>query len=538
MARNVQTIRIESILGGHSPTSHFSAPDQFYDSIGIDPAQTAYGAKASGLIYPVGSKETTDLSTEAPLWFVESPRSGTDSLFIYDAAGSVYTMNVASYIISGLGDLNDGGSANGNGAAYYDNYMYFARDTTVARYGPLDGTPAWTDDYWTGTLGKTALSNTLYPSNSLGPAFPNHILHRHSDGKLYIADVVGNQGTLHYIKTAKTTVEGDTDDGSTYDKITVGYGLWPTAMESYGDLIAIAFTETGTPAVSSRNARTKAKLALWDTTSDKVNSITWVEFPDEIISSIKNINGVLYILSGAAGFNGFRLSRLISSNSIEELFLSVDGELPYPGAVTGTSGRVLIGSYSNNLESAVSVYSYNLNMTGAGQGMFNVMSSPISSGTATALFLLEKYLFELPIVGFTTGSTGTNSNGVLRPLAGSAAELTTSPCWWWSQIYRIGQPFKITKIRINFENTINANQEHIITPSIFTDASGGTSYIGGQTPGLSVISSVLYEGKNSVVLRPQNLTGNDNFQLELKFTGRYSIAVSLPITIEYELIDD
>ena len=42
MARDIQTIRIDSILGGHTQLSHFGAQGQFRSSLGIDPILGIY----------------------------------------------------------------------------------------------------------------------------------------------------------------------------------------------------------------------------------------------------------------------------------------------------------------------------------------------------------------------------------------------------------------------------------------------------------------------------------------------------------------
>jgi hypothetical protein len=58
-----QTIVIDSILGGTSPTSHYAGKNQFRASIGIDPSfpisstDSTYSTTASGFIVPVGTKK-------------------------------------------------------------------------------------------------------------------------------------------------------------------------------------------------------------------------------------------------------------------------------------------------------------------------------------------------------------------------------------------------------------------------------------------------------------------------------------------------
>lgn len=523
------------------PTSHFGRTDQFRASIGIDPWQaiddsfTNLSSKPSGLLKPVA---VTNLGTTlgAPVWFVNEPKTGL--VFVYDAVGSVYTVD--SSLITQLGDLNDGGTAMGNGAEYYDNYVYFARSTTIARYGPLNGTASFTDDYWVGTLGKSALSDTTYPVHDASSVkLPNHVLHRHSDGALYIADVVDNRGTVHFIKTTKTTVEGDTDNGSTYAKVQVGYGLWPTAIESYGSNLAIAFIEGQNDSGSPSNFNSRAKLAFWDTSSQNVNQITWVEFPDQFITALKNVNGNLYIFSGNGFGNnsGFRLSRYVGGYSFETIlsFQGGDGESPLAGAVDGTSDRLSVGSYVRIPEDGASVLSVQLDKLS--NGFFNTMRATANASVSNSITALKYALIDQdytsPLIGWVKGSTYGIDTQVFEA---SSYAYNNAPSVWWSDLFRIGQPFKIKKIRIPLAQAIAANMT--VTPKIYTDDGAGTTYTGGTSNGLAIINNTNYNGKRNIVMRPENMTGDHNFWIELRWTGSALCTVGLPITIEYELIDD
>src|SRR3990167_558161 len=117
-----------------------------------------------------------------PMWIVPQPKG--NSTYVYGYGGSAYTLN--TNLGAPVEQLQDGGSlsaSTGNGCAYYDNYIYFAKNTDIARFGPLNGTPAFDGTYWTGTLSKTALVDTTYPldGGAFGYEYPNHVLHRHSD---------------------------------------------------------------------------------------------------------------------------------------------------------------------------------------------------------------------------------------------------------------------------------------------------------------------------------------------------------------------
>lgn len=523
MANKTQTIRIESILGGQSPTTHFAAPDQFRASLGVDPGAAidinynTYSTHPGGILQPVGITGSSNTTLGSIMWLEFEPKNGV--LYAYDSRGSIFT----GTNLTGLGDLNDGGNAYGNGMAYYDNYMYFATSTTVARYGPLNGTPSFTDNYWVGTLGKTALTNPDYPEDfTLIRAYPNHVMHRHSDGKLYFADVVDGQGTLHYIKTTKTTVEGDTDNGSKYDALNFGYGLFVTDMESYEDFLVISLIEID---VNQKVPVKRAKVAFWDTTSENPNKITWVEFPDPLLTAVKNANGKLYFISGHRGGLGFRVSRYIGGNSFEEIHFSADGFPSFPGAVDAVGERLFFGSNAYTPAQAGCVYSLGLFASKLSTGLFNIMRSRSVSSVITALVVDQSgganMMDSYPIMAYDK-----SANAGLEMAGLPDGEYNSI---WWSQLYKIGQPFKITKIRIPFTETLRLDST--ITPKIWIDS-------GVSSTTLTPINATSWNSAaQSVVIRPQNLVGDNDFWLELAWTLSDSVAVALPITIEYELLD-
>lgn len=541
MANKTQTILIESILGGQSPLTHFSASDQFQASIGINPSAPVNDLEAdynsfvpSGLLRPT-SFDSVGSTAGNPMWMVNPPwkNSTSGTTFIYDSVGSVYTFNNVSNAFTSFGDLTDGGTSSGNGCAYYDNYVYFARDTTIARYGPLTGfgsTSAFTDDYWVGTLGKTALTNTTYP-NATKVRMSNHILHRHSDGKLYILDVLDNTGTIHYIKTKKTTVEGDTDDGSTYDKLHVGYGLHPTAIESYGEQLVIAFAEISTEVGGGQNA----KIAFWDTTSEKVNQITWAEFPDPLVTALKNVNGVLYAVSSknanlTTNLSGIRVSRYIGGSTFEQVAFISDGVIARQGAVDGASDYLLLGSSSRIPVTASGTGVGCIRSVGLTKGfgsgaVFTPYSSLTTNSVVTCLSIRPGAVFNLdfPLYGVTNSDT---TGTILR--RGTSA-YNMAGIRWWSRMFSIGAPFKITKIRIPLAKAIGANMS--FTPKFYMDE--GTS-----TQTLVTVSNTNYSGEQNIVIKPNATVGKHNFWLELDWTGSALCVVSLPITIEYEILND
>ena len=558
MPDNKFTIKIQSILGGESAYSHLAREDQYLGSLGIDPSlaatDDAYAGggtnmlQSSGLIRPVAMYGADSSIAAAPLWTLTNPKDA--NVYVYSSNGSVYGGGFSSK--TPLGDLTDGGDASGNGAAYYDNYMYFSRDTTVARYGPLNGTAAFTDDYWVSGLTMTALTHTTYPTDFwLGENFPNHVLHRHSDGRLYIADVIGNQGAIHFIETAKTTEEGDTDSGSTYDAVHVGYGLWPTALESLGSDLAIALYEGISSSASTQHT---AKLAFWDTTSSNVNKITWVEFPDPVITALKNINGVLYVFSGSFNSSGIRISRFIGGYSFEQVAYLENASSVWPGAVDNGAGRILFGTFLYNqlttnatLNGATSGFGLgvvmSLGLQGKGLGGIYTVAR-LSDSTASfdgsviagVPFSLVRQVhqdflkFDQPYVSWS-GGVGYGKNGFEVPINGinsAPTDYSKSPAVYWSQIFKTGRA-KITRIRIPFIQKIVDGMS--VIPKLYGDDLGVVRE-------LRPINWTNDPNKRSAVIYVDGFVVENNFWLELKFTGTSLSTIQFPIIIEGEPLED
>lgn len=537
---NIHTIVIDSVLGGHGAATHFAGKGQFRASVSIDPAQPIddsdgpFSTEASGLIRPTSTQKVSGTTiTSAPIWMVPNPKDA--NTYVYDANGSMYAMDNSSTFTA----LADGGtltSSLGNGAEYYDNYIYLAKNTDIARYGPLNGAPVFTGSYWVTTLGKAALTNTAYPTTQKNRLqLPNHVMHRHFDGKLYIADVVGNQGYIHYIATSKTTVEGDTNNGSTANKLGFGYGLWPTAIESYGAGLVISLIETD--GVTKKDM--PAKLAFWDTVASSANQITWVEYPDPIITAIKNANGALYIFSSNYHSKGFRVMRYIGGYSFKEVYYSETGEPPLAGAVSASLNRIMWGGYDSLLVGNGCVWAKGLQQDSLGSGIFNIMaaSGGNTSTCVTSLLMTNglsggsiEFGFETPTIGWTQAGDGSTSatHGVDK----QGTQYNNATQVWWSQLYKIGSPFKVNKITIPVPLGIVAN--NVITPSIYTD-SGQLTYA-GVSSGLPTIDSTGYLGKKHIVLRPIGVTGDSDLMLGLSWTGSVLATVGLPIHIEIELI--
>lgn len=523
------TIKIESILGGQGEYHYFTRDDQFGASFNLDPDLPSsdtgdFSLKPSGLLRP-SPVQTYGLSTTilaAPMWIESNPKDA--NYYVYDVAGSLYAGD-SSHLITAVSDGGTLGSSSGNGCAYYDNYLYLAKNTDIARYGPLNGSAAFTGTYWTGTLSKTALVNTTYPYlNNARVRMPNHVLHRHQDGRLYIADVVTNRGTIHYISTSRTSAEGDTDNGSTYAKLTLGYGDWITALESYGTDIAIAVMEN--QATATRLQR-RAKLYFWDTVSTNYNKE--VEFPDPVISAMRYdpVTGVLYVFSGQLGKLGTRVSRFVGGYLVQQIAYIHNSQPPFAGAVENILNRTIFGGTSSEVPNAsfASVWALGSATSLGGKGIFNIMATPSTrnSSELTCLKVINQsgFSYVTPITGWTDGTEW----GLDRQVSSYNTQSI-----WRSKTYRVGQPFTIDRIRFPLQQAVASGMT--VTPKIVTD--NGTS----STTLVAINSTNFPNSEKNANIRVSEVRGEHDFYIELTWSGSALLTIGLPITIDFSLVED
>lgn len=508
---------IDSIFAGLSETQYFAGKGQFHASIGIDPDMPVNDTdkRLSGYLRPTSMEKISSTTiTNAPLWLVTNPKD--TNTYVYDAGGKVYTLDT-SLVVTALNSGTALTTSSGNGADYYDNYLYFAKNTDVCRYGPLNGAPTFTQDYWTNALSKTALTNTTYPSVR-GKTLPNHVMHRHTDNKIYICDVTtGNKGVLHYIKTLKTTVEGDTNDGSSQVALDFGYGYYPTSIETYETNLVVALVE----GVSTGVKQKPAALTFWDTTSTTFSKLIQIEFPDPLITAIKNINGALYVWSGNAN-GGVRLTRFYGGYAYEELFYFEEGYPPLQGAVDGEMNRIVWGGVTTYPESSVSVFARGSKSAKLGTGIQNILKT--TSTGDNGYVSCVKYL-------------QATSNSVRQPIVGwkddagqglDKSSTTYGTSVYRSEVFRIGRPFQIRKIRIPLAQAVASNMT--ATVKIYTD-NGTTSTT------IATINNTTYPSKKCVAIYPQ-VNGEQDFFIEIRWTGTALMTVALPITGIIETKED
>lgn len=110
--------------------------------------------KKVGLL-PKTSKESGNVVVDLPIW----GERVIDDVYYYGNAGNVYKRTlVGSHSL-----LRTVPDSHGNGLAYFgeDGYLYYASDKVIGRYGPIGGTPTFTDDFLGSEGGVPTNTNSL-----------------------------------------------------------------------------------------------------------------------------------------------------------------------------------------------------------------------------------------------------------------------------------------------------------------------------------------------------------------------------------------
>lgn len=379
MAIIKSTITIDSIDGGWTDAQYVASQSTYDSSVAIDP-DFAIGSqiKTSGAIIPVVYEKFSSTNVSGyPKWLITDIKDELLYAYMSDGKFVSYSNTLGSETLVGTPT-----SGAGNGAAYYNNYIYLATPTDISRYGPISNSPSLANTVWTSTWSLTALTNTTYPSLR-GTPIPNHPMHLHVDNYLYVGDVVAGQGVIHKIKTKKTTYEGDTNDGSAFNSLDLPFGYYPTDIESYGTDVAIIAIKTSSTVLNQG----KSMLFLWDGTSDSYYRAT--PLPDPLATAMLNHNGILYIWTGNA-VNGVRLSHYIGGDSVKEDVYLEEGTPPFAGAVDALGNRIAWGAWMTYPTDCASVFSYGSKKENITTSLHNVARAT-STGT-TPLITALKYV--------------------------------------------------------------------------------------------------------------------------------------------------
>lgn len=506
-------------LRGQSSSEYIGLAGQYQASIGIDPdmPKSDSAVRPCGLLRPTSmAKFSSTEITGVPLWMVSNPKD--TNLYVYANDGKCHVVTSALAMGTALNSGNALTASSANGACYYDNKIILCKNTEVAVYQLWNTTLDQT--YWTTTLSLTALTDTTYPSIN-GVEMPNHVCHRHTDDKCYIADVVANQGVLHYIKTTKTTYEGDTDDGSTYNALDFDHGWYPTAIESFDNYLLIALIEGTSTSVNQK----PAKLALWDTFSSSFEDVTPDNFNFPLITALKNVNGSVYIFAGNAT-GGCHVSKFMGVNMVEPVAYLPDAYPPLNGAVDHLLSRMVFGSKTTIPTAAGCVYAIgslypDFAPTTGVHGILKNSGSGANPWVTCLRYFSQDASKPQPIIGWDDDS----AKGLDK------ISTTYGNSYFMDAVQRIGRPFRITRIVVPLAQAVAAN----MTLTVKAVFDGDTSSV----VTLATINNTNNSGDLNINIKPQTgARGMNDFYLQFEWSGTVLMTVSLPIKVYVEIEDD
>lgn len=509
---------IESILGGQSPIVHGNLSGQFLSSIAIDP-ETSVLNLPNGFIYPIGySKFSDTVPSGAPIWIITNPIN--QNVYVYASDGEFFSYNSVLASETSIGTPTSGA---GNGGLYYNDYVYLMTPTDVSRYGPLSGSPAMANTFWTSTLSLTALTNTTYPGTR-NVNYPNHAGHVHSDGAVYFLDYKSGQGLVHKIKTDSS----GNDDGSAYNVLDLPFGVKPFDINSYGTDLVVIGSILGSSTVVRQG---QSFLFLWDTIQDSFYA--QIPIPSAFVSAIENVNGVLYIWGGSIDF-GWQLYRYAGGYSVELLWESHSGSPPFAGAVDSYGNRIAWGTAVTTPVNGACIMTYGYQNTRLGtDAVHNIGVADTSSNTLPVIsalkFVQQAQSTKKPIIGWRTDTSATYGLSKIDPSV-------TKNSWFRSEVFEVDKPFMVTEISIPL--TTDVDSTFTIDPILYFDHAGTSKT-------LQSINNTNYSGKRNIQYKALEIEqattsgyfAKNNFFLEFNIKGTSASGVALPIDITVETRD-
>ena len=516
-------LSIGSILGGQSPTYYLSEADQFLLSVGIDPEKT-YGtrAKANGGIIPTAMTSITSgtgLGSSAPMW-VSSAQTST-GVMVYAASGTVYTYSNTFTAPDEEGGIVKPTSGAGNGMVVYGDYAYFATTTDIARFGPLSATaPRLTQNFWTGSdyLNKSALTNTTYPSTR-NINYPNHTMHLHNDGAVYICDYANNQGMLHSFYIA----QDGTETTAVYQDLTLPPGQLPTDIESYGTDVAV----TTSPAIDFSvgavpRPSLSSSLILWDAVSGH-NFYRNVPVNEAMCTAVVNKNGELHVWGGNLD-QAVTLLKYLGGYSFQELAHLGEGSPPLASAVDSLGNMVAWGGWATYPEAFAGAYTYGYRNAKMPRNALNQILRISDSTNTLPVISCLKFLLRsaYPVIGWRTDTTA--SYGIDRQTTG-----VTYASIFYTKVFNVGRPFSIRRIRIPLTAAVDAGTS--IIPIVYFDNEGASET-------LATINNTNYPNSDKIIdYTDLAIGGTKDFFIRFTFQGTTEVGFPPEIDIELEIID-
>jgi hypothetical protein len=244
---------------------------------------------------------------------------------------------------------------------------------------------------------------------------------------------------------------------------------------------------------------------------------------DPLVSALEFVNGELIAFSGNPGDVGCRVSRYIGGYSFEEIAYLEDTQPPFAGATDHIMSKLVFGGF-HSATNRGSLWAVGSKISKVTRGVFNVMTCSTDGNSGVTLtscvipentdFTNDKYL-----IAWRDG----NEYGIDR----NATTYRNSV--FQSEIFKIGKPFEIEKIRFPVAQAIAANMT--LTIKLIVDQESTSTTI-------ATINSTTYSGSERFVELHPSVRGNHDCFLEIDWSGTELITVGLPIEIHGKTIEE
>jgi hypothetical protein len=430
------------------------------------------------------------------------------------------------------------------------------------------------------------MSNTLYPTNGTAK-LPNHVMHVHGDNQLYIADYVAGKCQINKIQTFYTidvynrindfrvgqfitgiqsrakaeiiavdnTFQGftgaDTNVLSTitligvtgefipgeyigtideYGLFTSGtgspgtgfvksynrgkgagvilqnalslpYGMMPVSIASFGSDLAVLAIESKDDVINQGNAR----LYLWDTFD--VSFYREVRLPYSMATALLSHNGTPFLWGGDD--RGYSFSQYVGGDSVGEIFYVDDGLPPFAGAVSGENNRILWGTNTTYPDTTGAIMAFGSRNASLPKGVHNIART---DGQVTSLLVATKGTNNLVI----------GQNGALYKQGGEYKSI------FRTKLINVGKNFTIKQITIPLSKNVNENTAIEVRAYVDNES---------RYKEINTINNENHGGKNKVVDYFE-ITGQNNFFIEFKWSKTEPLPILLPLTLEIEVLED
>lgn len=516
-----QILSQTSILGGMSETYDFSTEGQYLAALGIDPELIlANKVKPSNTIAPTKYSEFSGIELDsAPMWITGAPT--TTGVYVFGANGTLIAYNGAT-MTTGVSigtPTSDGTTAlpgQGDGLIAYNDYIYAALRDDVARYGPLSATaPSWTNSYWVGSLGQSAISSSATYPGIRTVTYPGHVLYTHNDGRTYVSEYDGSNGRLHSF----TTDANGTNGSATYNDLTLPPQMMPTAVCRYGEDIAVLCTPQGRYDLGTIPKSQGAALYFWDAIATH-RFYREIPIHEPIATGMVNKNGELFVLAGNID-TGVKLLKYIGGDSFQTLVALPEGSPPPAGAVDAVGNMIAWGGYVTYPTDAAGAFTYGHRSsklpTEALHHIARISQTTDILPIVTCLRFLQRS--NNPVIGWRT-DTGF---GVDKKSGGTYSSI------FQTRKFLVNKPGTVKRIRFSLGSIMQSGV--VIQPSVYVDNEAANT-------SLDQINPTNYSSSERFIdLQGLQVNFKNDFYVRFDFTGTQEIAIQLPIEIEVEYED-